>query len=61
VTLCGRLDRINYARAMENHVLICQMARGGDMYNIIPDPTQRQREKEVGWNNELRGQKNQQK
>jgi hypothetical protein len=56
VTLCGRLDRIKYARAIKYHTQICQMARGGDMHNIILGPKQRRREKEVGWNNELQGQ-----
>jgi hypothetical protein len=53
VTLCGRLDRINYARAIKYHIQICQMVRGGDMHNIILGLVQRQREKEVGWNNNL--------
>jgi hypothetical protein len=56
VTLCGRLDRINYARSTKYHIQICQMARGGDMHNIILVSMQRRRETEVGWNNEFQGQ-----
>jgi hypothetical protein len=41
MTLCGRLDRINYARAIKYHVQIHLMAKGWDMHNLTLGPLQR--------------------